>query len=197
MSDFIDFKFSENKSNSFLGGNPVMNNKVDTKLNFICQIDLKDFNVDKLPKKGIMYFYYDLSNNINYDLNNKNRCMVFYENKFFKKEYLNNINIKKNYLEKTNDSFIVRLLGNEVSTNFHKENIELLDRKYDLSKNPKILNYVLEDVKNKCEEWILLLQINSNESIKIGDMGALYYYIKKRDLVNLDFSNVYCIKESF
>ena len=197
MSDFIDFKFSENKSNSFLGGNPIMNNKVDTNLNFICQIDLKDFNVDKLPKKGILYFYYDLSNNINYDLNNKNRCMVFYENKFFKKEYLNNINIKKKYLEKTNDSFIVRLLGDEVSTNFHKENIELLDRKYDLSKNPKILNYVLEDVKNKCEEWILLLQINSNVSIKIGDMGALYFYIKKSDLVNLDFSNVYCIKESF
>ena len=177
MSDFIDFKFSENKSNSFLGGNPIMNNKVDTKLNFICQIDLKDFNVDTLPKKGILYFYYDLSNDINYDLNN--------------------INIKKNYLEKTNDSFIIRLLGDEVSTNFHKENVELLDRKYDLSKNPKILNYVLEDVKNKWEEWTLLLQINSNESIKIEDMGALYFYIKKSDLVNLDFSNVYCIKESF
>lgn len=197
MSDFIDFKFSENKSNSFLGGNPIMNNKVDTNLNFICQIDLKDFNVDKLPKKGILYFYYDLSNDINYDLNNKKHCMVFYENKFFKKEYLNNINIRKNYLEKTNDSFTIRLLGDEVSTNFHKENIELLDRKYDLSKNPNVLNYVLDDVKNTCEEWTLLLQINSNESIKIGDMGALYFYIKKSDLVNLDFSNVYCIKESF
>jgi uncharacterized protein YwqG len=48
--------------------------------------------------------------------------------------------------------------------------------------------------KNR-DEWILLLQIDSDDSTKMmwGDCGMLYFWIKKTDLKNKDFSNVWMI----
>ena len=197
MKQYVDLKLTNEKTKSFIGGNYISSKILDTKLDFICQLDLKELNIEGLPKDGILYFFYDLDNNINYDLNNKSKCLVYYEDKFFKFEHKTN-NIPKSYLTTTNDNFDVRLLGDAITIDGdHRLSIELLDRRYDLSKSPFILPYVKEDAKEKCGEWILLLQVRSNDIIKIGDMGNLCYYIRKNDLKNLNFTNVYCIKESY
>lgn len=50
----------------------------------------------------------------------------------------------------------------------------------------------LKEVENGIEDWVLLLQIDSDDEIgtEWGDMGKIYYWIRKQDLEKKDFSNV-------
>jgi uncharacterized protein YwqG len=41
------------------------------------------------------------------------------------------------------------------------------------------------------EQWLLLLQINTDEEIMWGDVGIANFFIREDDLKNLDFSNVW------
>ena len=51
------------------------------------------------------------------------------------------------------------------------------------------------------QEWILLFQCNSictkETDIMFGDFGSIYYWIKKEDLKNKDFSHIWLILQCF
>jgi uncharacterized protein YwqG len=49
------------------------------------------------------------------------------------------------------------------------------------------------------EDWTLLLQIDSDEDAAMmwGDCGMIYFWIKKTDLQNLNFENVWMILQSY
>jgi uncharacterized protein YwqG len=45
-------------------------------------------------------------------------------------------------------------------------------------------------------DWMLLLQLDSNFDMKWGEPGRLYFYIRRRDLLELRFENVWMIRQS-
>lgn len=54
----------------------------------------------------------------------------------------------------------------------------------------------MKELEKGKEDWVLLLQINPDDdktSILWGDSGRIYFWIKKHDLLNKDFSQVWCI----
>ena len=59
----------------------------------------------------------------------------------------------------------------------------------------KILRKYDGEVDSKMEDWILLLQLDSDEDLNwgFGDSGILFFWIRKQDLKKLDFSDVSCI----
>lgn len=54
--------------------------------------------------------------------------------------------------------------------------------------NPKV-----EELKESAKDWLLLLQIDSDNNAEFmwGDWGRIYFWIKKQDLKNLNFNNVW------
>lgn len=55
----------------------------------------------------------------------------------------------------------------------------------------------LEKGKN---DWVLLLQVDSEEDktgMMWGDSGRIYFWIKKQDLLNKDFSKTWCILQCY
>ncbi len=56
---------------------------------------------------------------------------------------------------------------------------------------------VLEEIKEKSKEWILLFQMGTVESddgeIMFGDCGHIYFWIRKQDLKNQNFDNIWLI----
>lgn len=47
-------------------------------------------------------------------------------------------------------------------------------------------------------DWVLLLQLNSIEALWMwGDLGRLYFWIRKQDLARKDFSNVWVVLQCF
>ncbi|MFZ1700350.1 MAG: YwqG family protein [Pyrinomonadaceae bacterium] len=51
------------------------------------------------------------------------------------------------------------------------------------------------ELESHADEWILLLQVDSDESIDLmwGDVGSIYYWIKREDLANRNFSNTWLV----
>jgi len=50
------------------------------------------------------------------------------------------------------------------------------------------------------KDWLLLLQIDSNEAacgMRWADMGRLYFWIKKQDLLKRNFDDCWCILQSY
>ena len=54
---------------------------------------------------------------------------------------------------------------------------------------------VAADIKNEAKEWIMLLQLSTIEKNDFewmfGDCGMLYYYIRKEDLIEKNFDNMW------
>ena len=52
------------------------------------------------------------------------------------------------------------------------------------------------EIKEHVNDWILLFQLTSIEKedfeFIVGDCGVIYFFIKKEDLKNKDFSNIHC-----
>ena len=57
-----------------------------------------------------------------------------------------------------------------------------------------------EEVSNEIDDWMLLCQFDSfnREDFELifGEMGRLYYYIKKSDLKKLDFDHIWAVLQS-
>lgn len=53
------------------------------------------------------------------------------------------------------------------------------------------------DIKSKAKEWIMLFQMGTitddDYELMFGDCGHIYFWIKKNDLLNCDFDNVWLI----
>ena len=55
-----------------------------------------------------------------------------------------------------------------------------------------------EDIKEKSKEWVLLFQMRGiDQRLSFGDDGNIYFWIKKQDLANHDFSNVWLILQCY
>lgn len=56
---------------------------------------------------------------------------------------------------------------------------------------------VLEDIKDKSKDWILLFQMGTVDcddmEIMFGDCGHIYFWIRKQDLKNQDFEKIWLI----
>jgi uncharacterized protein YwqG len=63
---------------------------------------------------------------------------------------------------------------------------------YDLGSDPEVAF-----LKDGVEDWQLLLQLDSDDNLDWmwGDLGRLYFWIRKQDLEKHDFSNVWCEKQ--
>lgn len=56
------------------------------------------------------------------------------------------------------------------------------------------------ELENGKNDWILLLQIDSEEDktgMMWGDSGRIYFWIKKQDLLNKDFDKTWCILQCY
>jgi uncharacterized protein YwqG len=60
---------------------------------------------------------------------------------------------------------------------------------YDINSDPELM-FLRDGVK----DWQLLLQLDCDDNLdwEWGDSGMLYFWIRKQDLENQDFSNVWC-----
>lgn len=52
---------------------------------------------------------------------------------------------------------------------------------------------ILKELETGADDWILLLQLDTDDDLGVmwGDMGMLYYWIRKQDLESLNFDNVW------
>lgn len=159
------------------------------------------FHFDNLLKSNIKVIYHE---NINYDLqiniDNIDYLQIF-------KTANNNdrmpFNGEELILEPFQES---EILGPKDIYNFNliynKNPYDLSEEEWDelmnLSKNygTKIGGYAyfVQEDPRKIElesEWQLLLQIDSDENICIADSGVMNFFIKKRDLINKNFNDIY------
>jgi uncharacterized protein YwqG len=56
-----------------------------------------------------------------------------------------------------------------------------------------------KELESGRNDWILLLQLDSDDDTGMmwGDVGMLYFWIRKSDLIIHDFSNVWMILQCF
>jgi uncharacterized protein YwqG len=55
---------------------------------------------------------------------------------------------------------------------------------------------IIESSRERAADWLLLLQVDSNEDackMMWGDVGRIYYWIRKQDLLERDFSQTWLI----
>ena len=56
-----------------------------------------------------------------------------------------------------------------------------------------------EDLKSGAEDWVLLLQLDSDDDVDMmwGDGGRLYFWIREQDARRADFGNVWLVLQCF
>ena len=58
-----------------------------------------------------------------------------------------------------------------------------------------------EEIKKASKDWILLFQMDTVESdnyeLMFGDCGYLYFWIKKEDLANKNFENIWLLLQCY
>lgn len=162
------------------------------------KLDTKDTN---LPNNGYLYFYYDYKGN--YKVSYKNELIEFNH------KYISFSNKKTNFIPNNEDylylnnvennnynEISVKLLGYPAIINDTMlERVDLISRGFNDFKN--VTNFNKRIAKNNAKNWQLLLELPSTLDIKFLDNGSLYFYIKDSDLINLDFSKVVMIVESY
>lgn len=101
-------------------------------------------------------------------------------------------------LEKySNDGYPMKLLGYpDIIQNPMEEECELCSRGYYMGGSyPELSEEESKDVKEKSRDWILLFQMNSLEledySLDFGDLGSIYFWIRKQDLREKNFDNIW------
>lgn len=162
------------------------------------KLDTKDTN---LPNSGYLYVYYDYKGNYKVLYNNEliqfNHKYISFSNK--KTSFLpnNEDSLYLNNVENNNYNEIsIKLLGYPAIINDTMlERVDLISRGFSDFKN--VTNFNKRIAKNNAKKWQLLLELPSIKDIKFLDNGSLYFYIKDSDLINLDFSKVIMIVESY
>lgn len=155
-------------------------------LSFICQINLKEVSkYDKLgllPKKGMLYFFYDLDE-MPFEPSNLESCKVIYhecdkdlEPVYYVDEDGNDLSFREMEIEFIN-----------VEKGFLAED----DSTHLLLGEPSIDNGFWYEC---IDGWQMLFQLDSIETddicINFTDEGILCFYIDKEKLKNKDFSDV-------
>jgi len=158
-------------------------------LSFLCQINLEDISrCDKdkmLPKKGMLYFFYDLESMADSTIE-PNSCRVIY--------YDGDVDCLKPY--EGDHDHIMKDIYSPLFISFERADDDEDDV---VDGDPhKMLGYEilqLEDfVDEMIEDWIPLLQVKSflgeDFEVEFGDLGILTFYIDEDDLGKCNFSRV-------
>lgn len=173
----------------------------DDNIIFIVNLNKLDTKDTNLPNNGYLYFYYDYKGN--YKVSYKNELIEFNH------KYISFSNKKTNFIPNNEDylylnnvennnynEISVKLLGYPAIINDTMlERVDLISRGFNDFKN--VTNFNKRIAKNNAKNWHLLLELPSTLDIKFLDNGSLYFYIKDSDLINLDFSKVVMIVESY
>ncbi len=82
-----------------------------------------------------------------------------------------------------------------------EEECETVTRGYSCG-SPEDMKMISEeesaDIQKKSAEWILLFQMSGiNNNLSFGDDGNIYFWIRKQDLANKDFSKVWLILQCY
>ena len=58
-----------------------------------------------------------------------------------------------------------------------------------------------DEIKKASKDWVLLFQMDTVESddyeLMFGDCGHIYFWIKKEDLANKNFENIWLILQCY
>lgn len=108
------------------------------------------------------------------------------------------------FLNKNEEENISKILGwSDTIQGEMREECELIDKGYFLGDTyDSIPKKVLDEVEKKGKnKWVLLFQLASIEiddfELMFGDSGKLYFWIKKEDLLNKNFDNVWLILQCY
>ena len=163
-------------------------------LSFLMQINCEEVHkYDKeslLPEKGMLYFFYELfTMTWGFSPQDKGSAKVFY--------YDGEIEdlVPADFPEDMEKDCIIP----ESKINFESMNdypIDFLDY-YD----PDDSDEVKKSIKENAKDWILLMQMSELEigdyGLYFGDSGKIYFNIRKEDLKNKNFDDVWLIFQCY
>ena len=99
------------------------------------------------------------------------------------------------------DSY-TKLLGHpEVIQNPMEEECEAVTRGFDMGGMESYPKQYQKEIRSASKDWILLFQMDtvetSNYELMFGDSGHIYFWIKKEDLANKNFENIWLILQFY
>lgn len=100
------------------------------------------------------------------------------------------------------DTNYTKLLGHpEVIQNPMEEECEAVTRGFDMGGVESYPKKYQKEIKSASKDWILLFQMDTVESddyeLMFGDSGHIYFWIKKDDLANKNFENIWLILQCY
>ena len=99
------------------------------------------------------------------------------------------------------DSY-TKLLGHpEVIQNPMEEECEAVTRGFDMGGVESYPKKYQKEIRSASKDWILLFQMDTVETsdyeLMFGDSGHIYFWIKKEDLANKNFENIWLILQCY
>ena len=194
----------------------------DTPLGFLAQINLEEvapFDVEGvLPKRGLLSFYYELETPVWGEAEQREGWRVFFwENEKLNRETRDVVQDIKCASIKFEATWTCPLDRSDVyfpeASDLNDEEYEQLeefDEAWTFPRAHQILgcaSVIQNEPAKECEwwavpktsarEWLLLLQIESDDNIEAmwGDMGTLYYMIRRADLSSKRFEETWLIMQ--
>ena len=100
------------------------------------------------------------------------------------------------------DNNYTKLLGYpEVIQNPMEEECEAVTRGFDMGGIESYPKQYQKEIKSASKDWILLFQMDTVETsdyeLMFGDSGHIYFWIKKEDLANKNFENIWLILQCY
>ena len=100
------------------------------------------------------------------------------------------------------DNNYTKLLGYpEVIQNPMEEECEAVTRGFDMGGIESYPKQYQKEIRNASKDWMLLFQMDTIETddyeLMFGDSGHIYFWIKKEDLANKSFENIWLILQCY
>ena len=100
------------------------------------------------------------------------------------------------------DNNYTKLLGYpEVIQNPMEEECEAVTRGFDMGGMESYPKQYQKEIRSASKDWILLFQMDTVETsdyeLMFGDSGHIYFWIKKEDLANKNFENIWLILQCY
>ena len=100
------------------------------------------------------------------------------------------------------DTNYTKLLGHpEVIQNPMEEECEAVTRGFNMGGIESYPKQYQKEIKSASKDWILLFQMDTVETddyeLMFGDSGHIYFWIKKEDLANKNFENIWLILQCY
>ena len=100
------------------------------------------------------------------------------------------------------DNNYTKLLGYpEVIQNPMEEECEAVTRGFDMGGIESYPKQYQKEIRSASKDWILLFQMDTVETsdyeLMFGDSGHIYFWIKKEDLANKSFENIWLILQCY